>query len=272
MSALTTSLYVGAVTHRRHRPKRHALRYRTYALFVDLDELPAVDRALRLFSHNRFNIFSLYDRDYGSGDGQPMRTRIERCMQAAGLAPDGGAIRLLTMPRILGYAFNPLSLYFCYARDGALRAILYEVNNTFGQRHSYFLPVAGGQGEIIRQSCKKQFYVSPFMGMDTTYEFVVAPPGETFLITVIERDQAGAILTATQAQSRVALSDAALARVFFSHPLLTLKVIAGIHFEALRLWAKGLRLQTRPPAPEQPVSIQTLRAFAPPAGGEGTIE
>jgi uncharacterized protein len=271
MSALATSLYVGAVTHRRLRPKKHALRYRTYALLVDLDELPAVDRALKFFSHNRFNIFSLHDRDYGSGDGASLREQVERCMRTAGIAPDGGAIRLLTMPRILGYAFNPLSVYFCHARDGALRAVLYEVNNTFGQRHSYFLPVVG-QGEIVRQRCEKQFYVSPFMGMETVYDFVLVPPGEKLSITVIERDRAGVLLTATQAQSRVALSDAALARVFFTHPLLTLKVIAGIHFEAAILWAKGLRLHKRPPAPERPVTLQRMGGFAPPLGGEGTMK
>jgi uncharacterized protein len=271
MSALTTSLYVGAVTHRRLQPKKHALRYRTYALLVDVDELPGVDRALKFFSHNRFNIFSLYDRDYGAGDGSPLREQVERCMQTAGIAPDGGAIRLLTMPRILGYAFNPLSVYFCYARDGALRAILYEVNNTFGQRHSYFLPVAG-ESEIVHQRCEKQFYVSPFMGMKTIYDFVVRLPGEKLSITVIERDRTGVLLTATQAQSRVPLSDAALARVFFTHPLLTLKVIAGIHIEAAILWAKGLQLHKRPPAPERTVTLQRTGAFAPPVGGEGTIK
>jgi hypothetical protein len=272
MSRPIASLYVGAVTHRRLRPRKHALRYRTYALLIDLDELPAIDRALRFFSHNRFNIFSVYDRDYGCGDGRPLREHVERCMRAAGFAPDGGTIRLLTMPRILGYAFNPLSFFFCHTRDGALRAILYEVNNTFGQRHSYFLPVAADAGEVVRQSCKKQFYVSPFMGMDMTYEFVVTPPGEKLSIAVIERDATGVVLTATQAQSRIDLNDAALARVFFTHPLLTLKVVAGIHFEALRLWAKGLRIQKRPPAPEHPVSIQMLGALVPPTHGEGTIK
>ncbi len=118
--------------------KRHALRYRTYALLVDLDELPDLDRRLKFFSHNRFNIFGLHDRDYGTGEGKPLREAVEDWMREAGLEPDGGAIRLLTMPRILGYAFNPLSLYFCHARDGALRAILYEVNNTFGQRHDFY--------------------------------------------------------------------------------------------------------------------------------------
>ena len=261
MTDFSSALYVGVVTHRRLKPKKHALRYRTYALLVDVDELPTIGRALRFFSHNRFNIFSLYDCDYGDGRDKPLRAEAETHMRAAGVEPDGGPIRLLTMPRILGYAFNPLSLYFCYGRDGALRAILYEVNNTFGQRHSYFLPVSAGQDERVRQRCAKEFYVSPFMGMDMNYEFVVSPPGEKLAVTVIERDKEGVILTATQAQSRVALSDFALARVFVTHPLLTLKVSAGIHFEALRLWAKGLKLQTRPPAPDHSVTIQRVDKY-----------
>jgi DUF1365 family protein len=256
MSAFASSLYVGVVKHRRLRPKKHALRYRAYAMLVDLDELPALARALKLFSHNRFNIFSLHDRDYGDGAGEPLRKGVERYMRAADLEPDGGAIRLLTMPRILGYAFNPLSLYFCYGRDGALRAILYEVNNTFGQRHSYFLAVKPQDGAPIRQNCVKQLHVSPFMGMDMGYEFVIAPPGEKLSVTVVARDADGVIMTATQAQSLVALSDPALARVFFTHPLLTLKVILGIHFEALILWTKGLRLQGRPPSADRPVTLQ----------------
>jgi uncharacterized protein len=260
MSAFASSLYVGVVKHRRLRPKKHALRYRAYAMLIDLDQLPALTGALKLFSHNRFNIFSLHDRDYGDGAGEPLRKGAERCMRAAGFEPDGGAIRLLTMPRILGYAFNPLSLYFCYARDGALRAILYEVNNTFGQRHSYFLAVKPQAGALIRQSCVKQFYVSPFMGMDMSYDFLIAPPGEKLSVTVVARDSEGVMLTATQTQSRVALSDGALARVFFTYPLLTLKVIFGIHFEALILLAKGLRLQGRPPAPDRPVTLQPRAA------------
>jgi len=258
MNDFASALYVGQVTHHRLRPKRHELRYRTYAMLIDLDELPRLGRALRLFSHNGFNIFSVRDRDFGSGELAPLRRQVERHMHEAGLTPDGGAIRLLTMPRILGYAFNPLSVYFCHARDGALKAILYEVNNTFGQRHSYFLPVDGPAGGLIRQRCAKELYVSPFMAMDMAYEFVIAPPGETVSIAVVERDHEGVILTATQKQSRVPLSDAALSRVFFSHPLLTLKVIGGIHFEAARLWAKGLRIVPRPPAPDQPVTVHKI--------------
>jgi len=258
MIATRSGLYVGLVTHRRLRPRKHALRYRTFALLLDLDDLPALARRLRLFSHNQFNLFSFFDRDYGSGSA-PLRAQVEACAREAGLCLAGGSIRLLTMPRILGYAFNPISLYFCHDRDGALKALLYEVNNTFGQRHSYFIPVESDGVGPIRQSCAKQFYVSPFMAMDMIYDFTVRPPDGRVSIVIVERDAEGVVLTATQAQQRVELTDAALARVFFSHPLLTLKVVLGIHVEALALWIKGLRLQVRPPPPERAVTLVARR-------------
>jgi DUF1365 family protein len=259
MNARGSSLYVGEVTHRRLRPRKHALRYRTYALLLDLEELPSLARRLRLFSHNAFNLFSFFDHDYGCGGAASLREQIEGYAREIGLHLDGGPIRLLTMPRILGYAFNPISVYFCHGRDGALRAILYEVNNTFGQRHSYFIPVETREGDAIRQSCTKHLYVSPFMAMDMVYDFRVVPPDEKLSIVIVERDRQGVVLTATQAQARVALTDAALIRIFFSHPLLTLKVIVGIHFEALLLWAKGMRLQVRPPSPDRPVTLVARR-------------
>jgi hypothetical protein len=260
VSALKSALYVGIVAHRRLRPRRHALRYRTFALLLDLEEIPELVARLRLFSHNKFNLFSFFDRDYGTG-AQPLRAEVEACALRAGLDLSGGAIRLLTMPRILGYAFNPLSIYFCHARDGALRAILYEVANTFGERHSYFIPVEAGEaGGVVRQSCAKQFYVSPFMAMEMDYAFTVVPPGAKVSIAIAESNKEGLVLTATQTQTRVALTDAALARVFISHPLLTLKVIVGIHFEALLLWLKGMRLHARPPRPDQAVTLAARRS------------
>ena len=254
MRALNSALYVGRVAHRRLRPRRHALRYPTFALLLDLDELPRLAQRLRFFSHNRFNLFSFYNSDYGSSPS-PLRAEIEALALQAGLDLEGGAIRLLTMPRILGYAFNPLSLYFCHDRGGALRAILYEVTNTFGERHSYFIPVEPGEALPIRQSCAKRFYVSPFMEMEMDYAFTVTPPGDRVSIAIALSDRQGLVLTATQNQNRVELTDLALARVFLTHPLLTLKVIVGIHFEAIVLWLKGVRAHVRPPRPDQSVTV-----------------
>lgn len=265
-----SALYAGPVMHQRLRPARHRLRYRMFSLLVDLDELPALAKRLRLFSLNRFNLFSLHERDYGDVALQPvdaggLRGHVERQLRAAGL-PTGGAIRLLTMPRILGYAFNPLSVYFCAGADGELRALLYEVHNTFGERHSYLIEVdaaARGADRIV-QGCAKSFRVSPFLAHELRYEFRVEPPRadrRDLSVGIVARDAAGTIVNARFDAERRRLDDAALARVFFSHPLLTLKVIAAIHWEALRLFLKGVRLQPAP-APAA-ASLTIVRSVDP---------
>ncbi|HZK90276.1 MAG TPA: DUF1365 family protein [Stellaceae bacterium] len=253
------ALYRGTVMHQRLRPRRHRLRYRVFSLLLDLDGLDGLAARLRLFSRNRFNLFGFHDRDYGDGSAAPLRAQVERHMQAAGLDADGGPIRLLTMPRVLGYAFNPLSAYFCYRRCGTLAAILYEVNNTFGERHGYLMPVAGdsdGGGERpIIQECSKRFYVSPFLDMDMTYLFQIVPPGRRVGIAIHGRDAQGPIIVASLFAERAALTDAGLARAFATYPLLTLKVIAGIHWEALWIWLKGIRLRDRPLPPVPAVTV-----------------
>ena len=174
---LTSALFPGHVTHARLKPKTHKLAYRIYSLLLDLDELNVLDRKLRFFSVDRFNLFSFHSRDRGNRSAVGLRQQIESAMTAAGMAVDGGPIRLLTMPRVLGWAFNPLSVFFCYGRDLSLKAILWEVDNTFGERHSYLIPVEAGKSTEIVQQCDKAFYVSPFMDMDLHYVFRVAPPG-----------------------------------------------------------------------------------------------
>lgn len=255
MSDTASALYVGSVMHMRLKPRHHRLAYRLFSLLIDLDEIEALDRRLTLFSHDRFNLFSFFERDYADPAGGPLKAQIERLLAGAGFEPDGGAVRLLTLPRLFGYAFNPLNVYFCHRRDGSLLAVLYEVNNTFGQRHSYLIPVGRNETRPLRQKAAKRFYVSPFMDMSLTYSFRIDPPDETLRIAILASDAAGPVLSAVHAARRRPLSDRALMRALIGHPLLTLKVMAGIHWEALRIWAKGVRLRPRPPAPEAPVSI-----------------
>ncbi len=249
-----SALYVGRVTHHRLRPRRHQLAYRCYWMLLDLDEVETLAWHLRLFAHNRFNLFGFHDADHGSGEAQPLRTAVEQQLASAGIDLDGGVIRLLAMPRLLGYVFNPLSIYFCHRRDGALAALLYEVNNTFGERHTYVIAAPEDSSGAIRQHCAKRFYVSPFLDMDMRYDFSVVAPEKTVHVIVRGSDEAGDVIVASLVGERRELTDANLLQLVLSHPLMTWKVVLGIHWEALRLWLKGLRPYPRPDAPTKPLA------------------
>ena len=261
MTALASALYHGSVMHRRLRPRRHQLRYRVFSLLLDLDELPALHRSVRLFSHNRFNLFSFHDRDHGAGDGRPLRDWIEGHLRSADPSLCGGPIRVLCYPRILGYVFNPLTVYFCHDASGRLSAILYEVSNTFSERHTYLFPVPEGANGPIRQSCRKEFYVSPFISVDGRYDFTVVPPGDDLAVVIQESDDEGRLLDASFVGQREALTGSALLRAFVRYPLMTLKVIVAIHWEALKLWRKGVPLHDRPAPPPNAVTAVTHRTM-----------
>ncbi|MBO6634236.1 DUF1365 family protein [Parvibaculum sp.] len=252
-------LYEGKVFHRRLRPRVHALSYRVFYMALDLDELPALSRRSRLFSHNGFSLFGFYDRDHGDGSGRPLREWVEAQLARAGVEIAGGRILVLTFPRVLGYVFNPLTIYFCHRSDGSLAAMLYEVNNTFGDRHSYLIPVADGEAQTVEQACDKAFYVSPFIPVSGRYHFKVARPGSRFALTIRECDSEGALLTASFAGEARGFGSRDLLMAFLKHPLMTLKVVAGIHLEAAKLWRKGLRLAARPAAPASAVTIVPFR-------------
>ena len=252
-ASLQSALYVGSVMHRRLSPRRHRLRYRAFWALIDLDEVEALGRRLSLFSANRLNLFSFHEADHGDGRGEPPRAYVERTLTAGGIDIGGGRITLFCMPRILGYVFNPISIYFCHRADGSLAALLYEVRNTFGQMHSYLLPVSGDE-PTVHQRCAKEFYVSPFLDMDMTYDFRVVPPADRVSVVVAADDKRGAVLVASLAGQRQELTDRALAAVFLSLPLMTIKVMVAIHWEALKIWWKGMRLYPRPPAPTHAVT------------------
>ncbi len=254
---MRSALYLGEVMHHRLRPRRHRFVYRTFSLLIDLDELPDLDRQFRLFAHNRFGLLSFHDRDHGAGDGTSPRAWAEAALRKAGVAEASARIEMLCFPRILGYAFNPLTLYFCHRTDGGLAAVIYAVRNTFGERHAYLIAVDGDEAArgLIRQSCAQAFHVSPFVPMQAGYRFRLKPPGDGFSLAIQESDAEGDLLVATQTARRVPLSDGALARAFATHPLMALKVIGGIHWEAFRLWIKGAPLQVHPVPPATAVSV-----------------
>ena len=250
---LASCLYVGRVGHRRLRPRAHRLSYRVFWMLLDLDEIDLLATRLRVFSRNRFNLFGFRDRDYGERSERPLRAQIGETLAAAGLEPVDGPIRLLTMPRILGYAFNPISTYFCHGKDGALLAIVYEVHNTFGEIHSYVVPVSG-DGAPLRQQAPKAFHVSPFMALDMQYDFSVLPPGRTVTIGVNGSDAEGLMIATHLTGERRELSDRALIGLLASHKLVTLKVTAAIHWHALRLLLKRIPFFPHPAPPQRPAT------------------
>ena len=241
-------LYVGSVMHRRLRPFVHRFTYRVFSLYLDLDELAGLSRRLALFSHNRWNLLGFRDRDHGPRDGSPLRPWAEAQLAAAGLAGPYGAIRLLCFPRLLGYVFNPLSVWFCHDGAGRLLAVIYEVSNTRGQHHAYTIAVGqGGPANApLEQGCAKLFHVSPFIPMAARYHFRLREPSDRLAIAILESVAEGPILAATHTGRRRGLTDRNLAAALLGHPLMAVKVIGAIHWQALRLWLKGARVQSRP--------------------------
>ncbi|MGC1780821.1 MAG: DUF1365 family protein [Xanthobacteraceae bacterium] len=263
MSHLRSTLYVGSVIHRRLKPHPHRLRYRVFWLLLDLDEIDRLSKSLRLFSHNRFNAVSFHDADHGDESGRPLRDQVEQHLIQAGIGWSGGTIRLLCMPRIFGCGFNPLSVYFCHHRGGEFAAVLYEVHNTFGERHSYLIPAGENPGTVIEQQCRKVFYVSPFMDMDLTYEFRTAVPDERVSVAIRAAAADGVMLAAALSGRRRDISDLNLLSLLITHPLLTLKVITAIHWNALRMLLKGYRLRPRPTPPTLPVTSVRVGGRSP---------
>ena len=242
------ALYFGDVMHARLKPIGHRFSYRVMSLLVDLDRLDAADRQSRLFGVNRAALYSFSEADHGERDGSALRSYAQRCAAERGIDLTGGRVLLLCYPRLLGYTFNPLSAYFCYRADGELALLIYEVRNTFGDIHAYVLPVKPGESSDagVRQAQEKLFYVSPFIEMAMRYHFRVSPPGDSVKLRILETDRDGPLLAATFNGRRRALTTATLLRSFCSLPLVTLKIVAAIHWEALRLWLKGVRPVPRP--------------------------
>jgi len=245
------ALYVGDVMHARLKPvghhSGHRFSYRVMSLLIDLDRLDEADRQSRLFGVNRAALYSFHEADHGARDGSSLRAYAQARAAEHGIDLTGGRVLLLCYPRLLGYTFNPLSVYFCYSADGELALIIYEVRNTFGDIHSYVLPVKPGEVSAagVRQVQDKLFYVSPFVEMAMRYHFRILPPGEQVKLRILETDRNGPLLAATFSGRRRPLSTAALVRAFVALPVFTVKIVAAIHWEALRLWLKGARLIPR---------------------------
>lgn len=242
-------LYPSRIMHRRLVAPFHRFVYRVFYLLLDVDRVGELDARLRLFSRNRFNLVSFHDRDHGDGAGA-LRGWAERLLAQEGIRLDGGRIRLLCLPRLLGFAFNPIALWYCEHRDGTLRAVIAEVRNTFGERHSYLL-ASGGRAMAYEGPHEKEkcFHVSPFLDLVGRYAFRFGEPGATVRVLIREDRQGVPILDATLAGERLALTDGALLRQALAMPWMTLKVVWGIHWEALKLFARGAKFHRKPAPP-----------------------
>jgi len=252
MSA-AAELYVGQTTHVRFKPQPHKFRYGVFQLLVDVDHLTEAFKGLRTMGVGRFGLFSFDARDHGDRHGQPLRLWVEAQLAAANVAATASQIRLLCFPRILGFVFNPISVFFVYDAEHRLEAVIYEVNNTFGQTHAYVTPATGLGDE--RQEADKALFVSPFYGVEGGYRFRLSPPGKSFDLVIGKQVDGETDFVATLSAERRPLTDGALMKLFFAMPLMTLGVVAAIHWEALRLWVKGAHFYSRPPGPRAGASV-----------------
>lgn len=245
-------LYAGDVMHQRMKPVGHRFRYRVYSLLVDLDRLDEADRLSPLFSVNGTNVVSFHEADHLRGSDQPsLRAHADALLAEAGLEQRAARIELACYPRIFGQVFNPLSVYYACDGAGEPLALVYEVRNTFGENHTYVCRIEAGEVTPagIRQSRSKLFYVSPFVEMEARYNFRMNVPGEQLKWRILETDRTGPLLAATYNGNRRALTTGAILSCLLQIPLLTWKIVGGIHYEALKLWLKGMRYVPRPAPP-----------------------
>ena len=235
---MKSCLYSGAVIHRRLGNHSHYLKYRVFSFLIDLDELSQLDKQLSLFAWNRWNAISFWEKDYGDGSGQPLKDYALSLCDKAGCKADLQRVEILCYPRLWGYTFNPLSIYFCYDRDDRLSSIIYEVTNTYGERHSYILPQNADQ--FPQHRCAKKLYVSPFLPMEAEYQFRIVKPDDKVSVAIRQKSSNGDGLNAVFAGKRQSITDSALAWNIIKNPAMTQKVMVGIHWEAIKLWKKSL--------------------------------
>ncbi len=236
---MINSIYNGTVIHKRFKPKMHIFKYKVFSLLIDLSELKNLGKDIIFFSYNRFNLISFFDRDHGDRDGSSLLEWVKKNLKANKINTDEIKIKLLCYPRILGYVFNPLSVFYVYDKNDFLISILYEVKNTFGEQHTYIFKVENNN--LLHHNCSKKFHVSPFIEMNCNYFFRILKPGEKISIIIDQYQLDEKILYASQDGKRVDFTSKELLKSYLKHPLMTFKIISAIHFEAFKLWAKGIK-------------------------------
>ena len=235
-----SKIYTGKVIHKRFKPKEHYFKYNVFSLLIDLNELEEINKYIKFFSYNKFNIISFYDKDHGDRDGSSIKLWVKKNLRNIGILTEDISIKLLCYPRIFGYVFNPLSTYFIYNKHSELISIFYEVKNTFGEQHTYIFKAQ--DEKTVQNKCKKKLYVSPFIEMDCEYHFKTLNPREQLSVVINQNDKDGKLLFASQDGISKDFNNKNLILSYLTHPLMTFKIIGAIHYEAFKLWAKRIKL------------------------------
>ena len=236
---MTSAIYNGTVIHKRFKPKIHFFKYKVFSLLIDLSELNFLDKNISFFSYNKFNLISFFDKDHGERNGTSLIEWVKKNLKENEINHENIKIKLLCYPRILGYVFNPLSVFYVYNNKEELISILYEVKNTFGEQHTYIFKVENDN--LLQHNCEKKFHVSPFIEMNCNYFFRILKPSEKISVIIDQYQLNEKLLYASQDGTRVDFTSSELIKSYLKHPLMTFKIILAIHFEAFKLWAKGIK-------------------------------
>jgi len=237
-------LYRGRTVHERRAPFLHRFSYRISSILIDLEQLEAADQVSTVFSVNRFNLYSFNTRDHGPRNNSCLLDWARGHWRKVGVNADAARVRLLCAPRVLGYVFNPLSVYFATDDYNRLIGVIYQVHNTFGDAHAYVASCSNAP--VQHQEADKAFHVSPFFDMGGRYEFTLRAPDTRFRLTIFKQREQAPDFLATMTMNRSALTTGALLGLFVAQPFSTLKTILAIHWEALRICIKGGRYHSRP--------------------------
>ena len=237
---INSAIYNGKVIHKRFKPKVHYFKYKVFSLLIDLSELEILDKKVNFFSYNKFNLISFYEKDHGDRDGSSLTSWVKKNLEKYNIQAKDIKIKILCYPRIFGFVFNPLSVFYIYNLEDQLISILYEVKNTFGEQHTYIFKVTK-DANLVQNNCSKKFHVSPFIEMNCNYFFRLLKPGNKISVIIDQYDNEDQILYASQDGTRSDFNTQHLIKSYLKHPIMTFKIILAIHFEAFKLWAKGIK-------------------------------
>jgi DUF1365 family protein len=237
---INSAIYNGQVIHKRFKPKVHYFKYKVFSLLLDLSELEILDKKVNFFSFNKFNLISFYEKDHGERNGSSLKLWVQKNLEKNNIQDKDIKIKILCYPRIFGFVFNPLSVFYVYNFEDELISILYEVKNTFGEQHTYIFKVLK-DSNLIQNNCSKKFHVSPFIEMNCNYFFRLLKPGNKISVIIDQYDSEDKILYASQDGIRSDFNTKQLIKSYLKHPIMTFKIIIAIHYEAFKLWAKGIK-------------------------------